>query len=636
MMEKNTKTLNNLFINFKNQNSSEEINLFIYDLVLWLFNETVFDTKSPQEKLKFFLYFLDKNEEFKMQFVQKLKTHALSFDLFPFWAQTGINAHSSLFNEFSDRFFNKFTLHNESSNDFSHHLEHAIEKSASVEWIKKIENEQLKKLHLLIDQIISADKVQLSLDEAITYLVTQFASEGLNPKLQKKYFDGKINQSPFFAINGKWNSLLKAQELKQDNLVHTIKDEFLVLIAACRVQIQIAPELFSEKGVDTDLVFKIDKLRSLEKRLLHLFKLKFKIINDDEKTELFFGICHSYVEKNKLRNFYLNHTIVVAKQIIVINAQKAKDYMAKNREHYIDLFKKSLGGGVLTALTVILKYLISKTGLTGFWLGFFNMLNYALSFLAIHYLHYTLATKQPTSTASQIAHLLLKSEDSSHFLKLISEIKSTLKSQLTSVLGNLLAVIPSVLIFAYGYQLLFQEHFLSGEKALYTIESLKLFSLVPLYAIFTGVILWTTGLVGGWLNNFMVLYEIPKIVEIRWHSKHLVNHLPVIGSNFFLGFSLGVLPELLKFLSLPLDVRHITLSTGTLFLALPAIGFSQIGFDQYLNITLGLFIIAFFNIGTNFYLTIKLAFKASNISKERSKKIYKAVVASFFKKSQPA
>lgn len=635
-MEKNTKTLNNLFINFKNLNSPEEINLFLYDITLWLFNETVFDTKSPQEKLKFFLYFLDKNEEYKKQFITKFKIHAESYDLFPFWAQTGINAHSSLFNEFSDRFFNKFTLHNESSNDLSHHLEHAIEKSASAEWLKKIDSDLLKKFQSILEQIITNDKTQLSLDEAITYLVTQLASEGLNPKLQKKYFDGKINQSPFFTINGKWNSLLKAQESKQSELVQTIKLEFLEQLQACRELIQIAPELFSEKGVDTDLVFKIDKLKNLEKRIVQLFKFKFKMLTDVEKMEMFYTICHSYVEKNKLRNFYLNHTIVVAKQIIVINAQKAKDYMAKNREHYIELFKKSIGGGVLTALTVIFKYLIAKTGLTGFWLGFFNMLNYALSFLAIHYLHYTLATKQPTSTASQIAHLLLKSEESSHFLKLIAEIKSTLKSQMTSVAGNLIAVIPSILVFAYGYQFMTNEHFLTTDKAQYTIESLKLFSLVPLYAVFTGIILWTTGLVGGWLNNFMVLYEIPKIAETRWHSKHIVNHLPIIGSNFFLGFSLGVLPELLKFLSLPLDVRHITLSTGTLFLALPALGFANVGIDQYLNIGLGLFVIAFFNIATNFYLTIKLAFKASNISKERSKKIFKALIASFFKRSQPA
>lgn len=636
MVEKNTKTLNNLFINLKTLKSPEEINLFLYDIVVWISNETVFDTKSPQEKLKFFLYFLDKNEEYKKQFIGLLKNQAESYDLFPFWAQTGINAHSSLFSEFSDRFFNKFTLHNESSNDLSHHLEHAIEKSGSAEWIKKIDSELLKKLQPLIEQIFNVEKIQLSLDEAITYLVTQLASEGLNPKLQKKYFDGKINLSPFFTINGKWNSLLKAQELGQTDLVQTIKLEFLEQIQACRNQIQIAPELFSEKGVDTDLVFKIDKLRILEKRLVHLFKFKFGMLSDTEKMELFFSICHSYVEKNKLRNFYLNHTIVVAKQIIVINAQKAKDYMAKNREHYLELFKKSIGGGVLTALTVIFKYLIAKTGITGFWLGFFNMLNYALSFIAIHYLHYTLATKQPSSTASQIAHLLLNSEESSHFLKLIAEIKSTLKSQLTSVVGNLIAVIPSILIFAYGYQLIAGNHFLTNDKAHYTLESLKFFSLVPLYAVFTGVILWTTGLVGGWLNNFMVLYEIPKIAESRWHSKNIVNQLPIIGSNFFLGFSLGVLPELLKFLSIPLDVRHITLSTGTLFLALPALGFSNVGLDEYLNIILGLIVIAFFNIGTNFYLTIKLAFKASNISKERSKKIYKAVVASFFKRSQPA
>ena len=57
------------------------------------------------------------------------------------------------------------------------------------------------------------------------------------------------------------------------------------------------------------------------------------------------------------------------------------------------------GGGLLTAAPVYLKFFIAALHLNKFVEGVLFSLDYVGSFLAIHFAHFTLATKQPAMTA---------------------------------------------------------------------------------------------------------------------------------------------------------------------------------------------------------------------------------------------
>jgi site-specific recombinase len=100
------------------------------------------------------------------------------------------------------------------------------------------------------------------------------------------------------------------------------------------------------------------------------------------------------------------------------------------------------------------------------------------------------------------------------------------------------------------------------------------------YAALTGVILWSSSLVGGWIENFAVYRRLPQaIAEHRtWQGDRAPVHAlvqrrlrPYVSgwsSSLALGLMLGDDPVLGKFFGLPLDVRHVTLSSGRLALAL--------------------------------------------------------------------
>ena len=67
---------------------------------------------------------------------------------------------------------------------------------------------------------------------------------------------------------------------------------------------------------------------------------------------------------------------------------------------------QAAGGGVITAATVYIKFFIAGAHLSRFTEGLFASINYAVSFLGIHFAHFTLATKQPAMTAPALAHRL--------------------------------------------------------------------------------------------------------------------------------------------------------------------------------------------------------------------------------------
>jgi hypothetical protein len=61
---------------------------------------------------------------------------------------------------------------------------------------------------------------------------------------------------------------------------------------------------------------------------------------------------------------------------------------------------------VVIAGTTFVKFAVMAIGLSAFWGGFWAGVNYAASFVLIHLMHWTVATKQPAMTAPAMAHKL--------------------------------------------------------------------------------------------------------------------------------------------------------------------------------------------------------------------------------------
>src|SRR5262249_16244208 len=127
--------------------------------------------------------------------------------------------------------------------------------------------------------------------------------------------------------------------------------------------------------------------------------------------------------------------------------------------------------------------------------------------------------------------------------------------------------------------------YLSEELAIYALVSLSPVSTgTAIYAILTGVILWLSSLIGGWIENWYVYNQLPQgLKELpigkRVGERRLERWVDALSRNvsgwavsISLGFMLGMTPELGRILGLPLDVRHVTLNTGIMSLGAAALG----------------------------------------------------------------
>jgi site-specific recombinase len=98
-----------------------------------------------------------------------------------------------------------------------------------------------------------------------------------------------------------------------------------------------------------------------------------------------------------------------------------------------------------------------------------------------------------------------------------------------------------------------------------------------------------------------------------------------LASNISLGFLLGLLPPILAFVGLALDVRHVTLSSGQLGAAAASLGWEVLHLGAWWWAVASIPLIGTLNVGVSFYLAFRVASRANSVSRVDRKQIYLAV-----------
>jgi site-specific recombinase len=137
------------------------------------------------------------------------------------------------------------------------------------------------------------------------------------------------------------------------------------------------------------------------------------------------------------------------------------------------------------------------------------------------------------------------------------------------------------------------------------------------YAALTGVILWISSIAGCWIENWAVYHRLPEAIAQHRLGEKLQPETLVAGwgGSIVLGFMMGMTPVLGKFFGLPLDVRHVTLSTGMLALGTASLGLAAVGKGTLIMGTLGVAATFVLNLTTSFYLALRLALRAQDVTR---------------------
>src|SRR5258708_3366000 len=137
----------------------------------------------------------------------------------------------------------------------------------------------------------------------------------------------------------------------------------------------------------------------------------------------------------------------------------------------------------------------------------------SISFVLIQLLHFTVATKQPAMTAPAMAAKLKDLRASEAIEEFVDEVAHLVRSQVAAVLGNVLVVLPMVLLLSLGYAQLFGHTPIDGPHAIAVLDSLSLLGMSPLFAAFTGVLLFASSLIAGWAENWFVLRRLDSVIR---------------------------------------------------------------------------------------------------------------------------
>ena len=93
-----------------------------------------------------------------------------------------------------------------------------------------------------------------------------------------------------------------------------------------------------------------------------------------------------------------------------------------------------------------------------------------------------------------------------------------------------------------------------------------------------------------------------------------------------------MIPTFARFFGLPIDVRHITLSTGSLTLAISSIGVHAVGWAAFLGAVVGIAIIGLCNFGVSFALALVVAMRARDVPRGERRNLPGAVLRRFVRR----
>ena len=649
-----------------------ERHLWLVRLVEWLRHGPLQgdsgDTPRPVLRLKHLLNTLERNPEPQVRIVALLARFWRETDLAAVFADSGFTARRDLWGEVGERLALRLLPTSPDTDDGAALLQLLFTDDRDAAWLAAIDPATLARLAGLMtaargtpadagsplapgaspappapEIIGSVDDWRAPLLQAITWLVSAIRAAAFAPGLRRRMGAELLADRPF-------EQLVRAAEALTDALLAGPREAvaphatyFRALLQRCRAAAESVQAHLEEHGVSVHIVFEVDQLLGRTLRLETLLDLLLADAPQRELQDLVVALVALSRQRRSLRALLSRQYSLLARKVAERHAATGEHYITRTAAEYRAMLGQAAGGGVVVAGTTFAKFglltLAAQLSLAPFWSGFAAGLNYAISFLIIHLLHWTLATKQPAMTAPAMAEKLAAlhgeaaggarpaGQDSPAVEGFVDEVTHLVRSQMAGIVGNLALVIPVVLAVQALAWALWGAPLVSPEQARHVLHSITLLGPTAVFAAFTGVLLFASSLIAGWVENWWVYHRLtsalahhPGLVARigapraqRWAQWWRAN-VSGLAANVSLGLLLGLVPVLLAFVGLPIEARHVTLSTGQLAAAVGSLGWQTATTPAFWWCVAGLGVTGALNLGVSFWLALRVAMRSRGIA----------------------
>jgi site-specific recombinase len=589
--------------------------------------------KKEETELKFraLLYQLQQDRSLLFGIRRALLSQFTNSDIIPALTESGIIHSRGFVQELTGKIKHKIIPSLQKPNDFLYVINHVFYKKNDYQWVESIDKNLWKEffemlgIQINLTEPLLFNQLNGSL-QILSYRITALAME----KEVMEHLDMTTNAiQPFIEQNRLVNLYLERFKSQGENENKIVLINIEEALYNCKQSVEWLREQRGRLGTSLAQTFLMVRLQQQLERLFIILDVLDKNLqfNTERFINYFYTVVRNENRKNSLGEFLSANLGLLAYQIAEHKERKGEQYIAITRKDFRSLFKSALGGGFIISFAAILKTLIGKIKMPLFWQGFLYSANYSLGFLLIDRTRSTLATKQPAYTASAVAGSLdKKKNDEPDLRNLAITVARVSRSQIASFAGNLVVVFPLTYLLAW---LFFQS---TGNKLAEADTAMKMLSdqhpvnsLALLYACFTGFFLFLSGLIAGYVENHVAYGRIGQRLKTHpvfvntFSSKRLARVVNLvekssgmIAGSIALGFFLGTAGSLGKFLGIPFDIRHITISAAN-----ASIGFfgldHNVSISYLLVILLGVLLIGFLNFFVSFACAFFVAVRSRGI-----------------------
>ncbi|HVU56196.1 MAG TPA: hypothetical protein VHD83_14120 [Puia sp.] len=554
-----------------------------------------------------------------------LLSQLIRADLSSSLTESGIPLARGFWQELFGRLRHKLLPSLRNENDFLYVLNRVFFHNKDYKWVEDIPREDWVLFFESVGLSLHVDdkRILSQLLYSLKTLSFQVAQLGLEREVMDYMPAESKEDNPFVRQNYHIHELERAPQVTAEKINESI--------AQCREILEYIRGNHTERGASLHQTYILILLANRLERISILTDLLDKNHHFDAGrfVDFFRMLVRNENRKNSILEFMSQTMGYLAYQIAEHKGEKGNKYITSTWADYRAMLSSAMGGGAWICLVVLIKNLLIKMPMAIFWHGFAYSINYSLGFILIEETHTTLATKQPAFTASAVASSLdtRRNTRQPNLYNLAITVAKVSRSQIASFIGNLVIVFPGVFALAWLYDKIFGAPLVSGPAAMHMLKDQHPWqSLSLLYACNTGVFLFISGIIAGYVQNKIQYGRIAErlqahpILRVSMKSKRLEKlsvyvekHAGALIGNIALGFFLGMAGFVSEIFGIHFDIRHITISAGNTALAVYGLGFNGVAPGYLVTVVIGVLGIGFLNFLVSFSLAFIVAVKSRGV-----------------------
>lgn len=594
---------------------------------------------------------LDQEPELRATFSAMVSGLLGTRDCHTLFTETGILTGAGFSQQFFGQLKHRILPPLEDKRSLRYLVQKAFYKKTDYCWVQAVPDELWAKLfhNIGIDFYAPDSRLRSYLENALIVLSYRVSSLGMEEDINRHFRTDDSVVSPFLEQNNHIQRLVRVIEQQDQQRIDTRAQAVNESLARCEEMLEAIRANSAKLGTSLEQSYLLVRAEQQLQRIRYLVNLFNS--NDDEDEELqrtvrfFTEMVESENKRHNLRDLLSKNVGLLAYQIAEHKGNTGEHYITTDRKEYFKFLYAAAGGGAVISFIAMFKTLLHHVNGALFWEYFLYGLNYAFGFVLLQVTHTTLATKQPAMTASTLASYLDHRKQKSSLQRVAHAFVLVWRSQTAAFVGNLAIVFPLCYLLAWGWEQALGHKLVAGKEAWAYLNSqnpLKCPAL--LYGCFTGVFLFLSGIITGYVDNKVRFGNIAA--RIREHpllrrtmkgerrnrvAEYIDQNLGGLTGNVFLGFALGFAPLIGHIFGLPFDIRHITISTAQFAFGLYGLD-NQVPVAELVTVILGVLGIGFCNFLVSFGLAFMVAMRSRGMRVKQYRRLLPLIGRYFLKR----